>query len=311
MERKNQEEILQITSLDKVEKIVCGIDLSGVTSNNTAVVEAIKYGNDVMLTIIKKHPFNHGKVKEKDFETKELDDDAIYLCNLLQKHEIYIDAPVDDQGVLDSNRTVKYFWQKTKRPVDMVFEGLALNASWIGSVTYRMQYYRHYIEKFDSSLTNNLFETYPAGSLRYLKNNKKLNLSTKYKGGYVKLENGKWVLPSEKEAEELKKIKSDRSSFKSFMRKCANLQKNVGLILKKSVALNRSSIIISDDIFDAILCALTGLLTEILLENDIKNEIDKEFSGYLSPDEIIPPKNYILLKGISETERMTFYIQER
>ena len=95
------------------------------------------------------------------------------------------------------------------------------------------------------------------------------------------------------------------------MRKCANLQKSVGLILKKSVALNRSSIIISDDIFDAILCALTGLLTEILLENDIKNEIDKEFSGYLSPDEIIPPKNYILLKGISETERMTFYIQER
>ncbi|OUM86321.1 MAG: hypothetical protein BAA01_09855 [Bacillus thermozeamaize] len=275
-----------------------GIDLAGFTSTKTAIVEAVKDDNGrVTLKIIKNHPLNsEDLIKSKEYFLKLLEDPAV---------KVYIDAPMDLQGLpFDHLNSFRFPWQLTYRPVDKAYNGLPPFADKIGAVVSRFMYClhdkdtdksdpRHAFEKYE-----NLFETYPAGSLKQLADTLRqpgIDKNYKnYKKGKVDLDSDGWKPAGQSTKDE----------------SLCNIAK---ALFAQAVA--KEKLTINDDEFDAMICAVTGLLdrgsklTEDGLQKAIYDKLEKKYKE-LSFEDCSPPKRYELINSLEELRRWEITIME-
>ncbi len=247
-----------------------GIDLSGYSSGKTALVKAEKSENSIKLEIIEEHPFkNKRKGTDGINVTKEEVND---FEKIIESGKLYIDVPIDLQGLPEPDNP-EYIWQLTSRPVDRAFGALLPLADRIGACVSRFKYLLKRSGK-EEELGANLFETYPAASLKLmgLKNEK-------YKGNngvvFIKYE---WkAIGGDKKDENL-----------------ASILNSLGWRSSDNTKLN-------DDEFDAALCAIIGISPEnSRLQQE---ELDKKINQLLNVNDckFKSPDGYILLKEKSES----------
>lgn len=273
----------------KTEKIY-GIDLSGSSTKKTAVVMATTDGGcHVTLTIIRDHPLKKTDEKESKKYFKEI---------LRDSSKVYIDAPMDVQGlpyIRNIFHSCGYTWQFTKRPVDQAYNGLPPFADKIGAIVTRLMYYL-YDENQDHAVPiyrgfekyKNLYETYPAGTLR------QLGIYQNYKNGRVILDSNGWH-------------PEDAENHHVALCGLANaLFRNAG---------TRDTLKITEDEFDAMICAVTGLLddgsklTGNALQQEIHNRLRKK-KYKLGLRDCLPPTRYELINDLSKIHGWKFTVLE-
>jgi hypothetical protein len=256
-------------------KIAYGIDLAGFSTGKSGLAKAeLVEPNKIAVTVFTDHLFaksRRGFAKVEDV----VDAEAGLLTQLLEEGKVLIDMPLDLQE-LGNHEQAKMLWQLTKRPVDYVFSALPPLADKIGSPVARAQAFLKRLQKESSDLVRfgeNIFETYPAGSLELVGLNR-----SGYKRQTTTFNEGRW------RGETLAKI--------------AN-----GLNLKahEEVSLN-------DDDIDAIICSIAGVAdsANILECNELQKEIEKRIHDSLPASatkvDCKPPKGYRLLKELGNFE---------
>ena len=255
------------------EQVAFGLDLAGYSTGKSGLAKAVRKGNHIKVTIYRNHAFavaSKGTKLLSEVTQKEID----LLSYCCRNAKIYIDIPIDLQG-LNEPDIAEMVWQLTKRSVDYAFSALPPLADKIGSPVARIQ---NLIRKYDSTNTEkspvgeDIFETYPAGSLSLLG-----YPDSGYKGQRISYIDGIWngdVL--------------------------AEIANNLNLKADPDTMLN-------DDDVDACLCALTGVASEnhLLQGASLNSEISKRIrkklpSSLFSRVSTVPPSGYVLLKGWDE-----------
>lgn len=255
-----------------------GIDLAGYSTGKSGLAKAEREDSGkIAATVFRGHPFarsSKGFARVDDVVEAEVET----LIQLLSTGCVLIDMPLDLQSLSDPN-SAKMVWQLTKRPVDYVFSALPPLADKIGSPVARAQIILTTIMNQDLKhirFGDNLYETYPAGSLELNELPRK-----GYKGQSISFVDGKW------RGESLATI--------------AN-----GLKLKAN---NEMSL--NDDDVDAIICALTGVVdsADVLEADLLQKEIADRLDQSLPPSDLVvdptPPQGYRLLKSKESITEVT------
>jgi hypothetical protein len=244
-----------------------GLDLAGY-STGSALAEAYKKNQGIHVDILVGHEFEN-KIEGTDELSKTVEAELRCIQHLLQSGHIYIDIPIDLQG-LPHPKSPQYVWELAKRPIDKYFDGLPPLSSLIGSPVARMQYLWSLLKRRcgKDPLGTLIFETYPAASL------KKSSLVNKGYKGKTTYSKSTWTgAPTTKEDE------------KSKNEKMAKILKHLSWTADEHFTLNH-------DEFDAAICALTGLGKQLKgdeLQSEMNSKLKKKYA---------PPKGYVLLKEI-------------
>ncbi len=240
------------------------------------------------MTILEDHPFCRvSKKNESSFkqiytsERKALDTCCSAGC-------FYVDVPIDLQGLdcLENLEEIAEPWQLQKRAVDEAFRALSPLATYLGAVVARFRW----MMVGNQTLGIRVFETYPAGSLELLADRNSIRLDGSYKGGRVFWRDGGWA-PAPAEGK-----KMERNSALAALAGDLNLRGCLDFAKKP----------MSDDEFDAIVCAVTGAVdSSFRLEGqELREEVAKRLQPFAGPTEV--PKGFRLLKAPPpETLRVT------
>lgn len=274
----------------------------------------------------------------------------------MSEYPIYIDSPVDVQKLpFDILQSFRYKWQLTHRPIDFAYGGLPPFADKIGFIVVRL---KHYIHKIDVDKFENLFETYPAGSMRQLKilGNEELNREPKYKNSLVYINENGWSIDcpdefidnylheckmtnnikikekfirllngadaSELESASINSLFSNENHFlkiRNAIKHEMSGNNELFVISHKIFADARSeeTLRVTDDEFDAMICAITGLLNNSKLSGEelrkkIKDRITDKMKGSFQDadsNSYDPPERYVLINDLSEIKNMKFIIK--
>lgn len=208
-----------------------GIDLSGYSTGKTAVAKALRSGGVVSVEVLNDPVFSDKLDGTAGIAQQALREVGRLTAFMAEGH-LCVDVPIDLQS-LGAN-TPKHLWELTLRPIDKAFSGLPPLADRIGSPVAR---FRHTLDVMGktgrSRLGKDLFETYPAASLKLL------GLPTtkgSYKNQQVDWDGHAWrATPTNGPAAVL-----------------AELASVFALVPDEPMSLN-------DDEFDAIVCALTAI----------------------------------------------------
>jgi hypothetical protein len=143
-----------------------GIDLAGYTTGKTSLAVIEIGGRTATATLL------HGSalsVKRKtcDVLTEILDQEVAVLRRCLAIGPVAVDIPIDFQGLPNSERA-EYIWQLTLRPIDRALKAMPAFADRIGAPVARFAAIMHEGD-FGGLLGLELFEAYPAGTLKMLK----------------------------------------------------------------------------------------------------------------------------------------------
>lgn len=261
-----------------MNQVAFGIDLAGFSTGKSGLAKAQRdESGNITATIFRGHPFarsSKGFARIDDVVGEE----ARTLIHLLSTGVVLIDMPLDLQSLSDP-KSAKLIWELTKRPVDYVFSALPPLADKIGSPVARAQIILATIMDRSPShirFGDNLYETYPAGSLELI------GLPRKgYKGQSVTFVEGKWRGES-----------------------LATIANGLKLKADDEVSLN-------DDDVDAIICALTGVvdssdaLETDQLENEIADRLDQSLPPSAPKTDPTPPQGYRLLKNKESIKGVT------
>lgn len=256
-------------------KTAFGLDIAGYSTGKSGFVRVDrKDDNSIEITVFK----GHSLAKICDAKTS-LEDDIVknekeLLIACCKKGRLLVDIPIDLQGLPCPNN-VRFIWELVKRPVDFAFDAMPPLADRIGSPVARfLNLFSSIQEEFKDPLGKQIFETYPAGSLKLLNVSLKcLNLPfNKYKNQQTTFKNGRW---NSENGEQLAQI--------------ANCIK---LISEKEITLN-------DDELDAIICAITGVVEEkyCLYGVELSKKM-QELKGAENFSRICAPAGYVLLKSL-------------
>ncbi|MBF0293498.1 MAG: hypothetical protein HQK86_15225 [Nitrospinae bacterium] len=245
-----------------------GLDLAGYSTGRSTLAMAYKDKKEIHVDILNGHQFEkkfEGKNKLDNMTKGEL---ACIQC-LLQKGNLYIDIPIDLQGLPHPSKP-QYIWELRKRPIDEHLDGLPPLADKIGSPVARMQNIWSLLRKQsgEDPLAESIFETYPAASL-----SKSEHDSEGYKGT-AEYSDSTW-----------KGKLSSKGDEKKENVKLADILNNLSWTADEGFPLNH-------DEFDAAICALTGLGKQ-LKGNALQKEMNDKLEGNYSL-----PRGYVLLKEI-------------
>lgn len=252
-------------------KTAFGLDIAGYSTGKSGFARAdLVDKNHIEVTVYEKHIFackSSGEVPIEGIVKKEKE----ILITCLKKGKLFVDIPIDLQG-LPCQKNVRYVWELVKRPVDFAFDAMPPLADRIGSPVARFLNLFLSLQREDSKydLGKQIFETYPAGSLKLLKKQIPDLPYDKYKNQETKFNNRIWI--------------SDKEGNLSQIANCLELT-------------SKKEITIIDDELDAIICAITGVVDDNhLLQED---ELTKDINELISNGEVYPaPKGYVLLKSL-------------
>ncbi len=252
-------------------KTAFGLDLAGYSTGKSGFVRADrKDDNSIEITIFQRHAFSEecdGKKLLKNINDRETE--LLKAC--CKKGRLLVDIPIDLQELPCPNN-VSFIWELVRRPVDFAFDAMPPLADRIGApVTRFLNLFSSIKEEFP--LGKQIFETYPAGSLKLL-NSQVQNLPFEgYKKQHAQFKNGCW---------------GDR-----LIDRIANALK---LTSEQNITLN-------DDELDAIICAITGVVDRenCLMGDDLVEMIRNKMKQELSTENFnrfCAPVGYILLKSL-------------
>lgn len=245
-----------------------GLDLGGYGTGGSALVRACRSpSNEVEVTVYRGHVFARplsgdrplGPIVEQEVEL---------LAACLDSALLYVDVPIDLQGLPCPGGEV-FAWQLVKRPVDRAFGALPPLADRIGSVVARFSnLLRVYRSGRPDPLDQNLYETYPAASLRLLGWPHK---GYKEKGNRIRFRDGQWIGRGPKGG------------------RLAEIANRLGVAAKLGAELDH-------DELDAVICALTGVLDDgcLLRDGDLENAISDRVGSH--SEAAAPPGGYFLIR---------------
>jgi hypothetical protein len=214
-------------------KTAFGLDIAGYSTGKSGFARAdLIDNNHIEVTLYEKHIFASKKKGENPIkDIVKMEKDLLLAC--CKKGPIFVDIPIDLQDMLNSHN-VFFTWELIFRPVDFAFGALPPLSSLIGSPVARFfNLFSSLKEELKDPLGKQIFETYPAGSLKLLKSQIPDLPNNKYKKQETKFSNRIW-------------------------NKAGNLSKIANYLELKS----EKEITISDDDLDAIICAITGIVDE-------------------------------------------------
>ncbi len=247
-------------------KTAFGLDIAGYSTGKSGFVRADrKDNNSIEITVFRRHAF-----AEKCGAKTPLDDDIVknekeLLIACCKKGCLLVDIPIDLQELPCPNN-VKFIWELVKRPVDFAFGAMSPLAERIGYPVARfLKLFSSIKDEFEEPLGKQIFETYPAGSLKLLKSQIPNLPFNRYKKQQAEFKNGCW------NGGQLAQIAQ-------------------GLKLTPEI-----SITLNDDELDAIICAITGVVDdEYCLQG---NELTNKINSLISNGKPYPaPNGYVLLK---------------
>ncbi len=249
-------------------KIAFGLDISGYSTGKSGLARAEWDGNtQIAVTVFRSHAF--AEVADgKSFLSEVVKRETEWLAACLNVGPVFIDAPLDLQG-LPAPKDITFIWELTKRPIDFAFEALPPLAHLIGSPVARALNLLSAVRRsIGEQLGIRIFETYPAASLQVL------NLPHEgYKPESVHFKDGKW-----------------RGGL------LAQMAQDLGFTADEGTSF-------TDDDFDAIICALTGVVDhEHQLKGDdlahkVETLICRRLSGHTLGRSDLVPSGYVLLRG--------------
>ena len=254
-----------------------GLDLAGYAMGKSGFARADRRDDgSIRVMVFERHPF---AVKKRGDESLagvvKTEVDALRRC--CEVGPVLVDVPIDLQG-LPSPSHATFIWELTKRPVDYAFNALPALADRIGSPFARFAYLMtQYRDRFGDPLGRQVFETYPAASLKILECHE-----PGYKKQSARFTDGRW------EGKEL-----------ACMANC------LGFVTEEGISIN-------DDEFDAAICAITGVVDERhrlagdKLAKKIASQLHDKHRASCTPAEravrFEPPAGYVLLSGLPVVE---------
>lgn len=260
-----------------------GLDLAGYSTGKSGLVRAQKRDNNyINLTVFSSHALSekcNGNKRLCSIQNKEVE----LIRDILKQGSLIVDVPIDLQGLPFMDSPI-FIWQLTKRAVDQAFNGFPPFADRMGSYVARFnQILKRVISNNPGLVGTKVFETYPAATLDLTKLLPKGNKDG-YKGGRAVFDGERWV---------------HESSKKDDLAKCCSIAK---LANRMNITAD-SNTKIDDDIFDAAICALTGIApTECKLVSSNLEKVVKERLGKAVTDkiDIEMPAGYVLLNKIEQ-----------
>jgi hypothetical protein len=243
-----------------------GLDLAGYSTKGSALAKAERTGDAITVTIMRGNVFAK-QAAGTDNLAAVSNPEVNELKRLMKDAPVYVDVPIDLQGLPAPADATKVA-DLTKRPIDQALGALPPLADKIGSYVARMQHLRRRLTKDlgQDPLGNDLYETYPAASLKQSGHS-----SEGYKGT-AEFDGTQWIGLGEKKDAEQKKNNT-----------LAGLLNNLQWKATKGFRLVH-------DEFDAAICALTGL------DNGLKGD-DLKKTARLTNDQSLPA-GYIILKSL-------------
>ncbi|NDJ87462.1 MAG: DUF429 domain-containing protein [Chloroflexi bacterium] len=202
--------------------IAFGLDLAGYSTGKSGFARARWDGDaDLQVVVYQDHPLAQkyaGVAPLADIVAKE----RSLLAACLTAGALYVDIPIDLQG-LPSPENPFFAWELTRRPIDFAFQAMPALADRIGAPMAR---FRHLLAGLDNATVGeNVFETYPALSLR------NLGLTARgYKNQHARYHEGEW-----------------QGGYLAELLNALGFEADDGSV-------------IDDDAFDAMICALTGVV---------------------------------------------------
>lgn len=244
-------------------KTAFGLDIAGYSTGKSGFARADFIDkNSIEVTVYPDHIFSKpSKRKDEIKDQVKMEKELLSAC--CKNDTIFVDIPIDLQSLLKS-QNVFFTWELTLRPVDFAFDAMPPLADRIGSPVARFLNLFSSLQEELNPLGKQIFETYPARSLKLL------GLPSKnYKNSKISFKNMQWI--PEKSGEVLVKI--------------AN---GINLTAKEEISLN-------DDEFDAVICAITGIVDEKYRLQG--NELTEYINSSISNGNRYPaPMGYVLLK---------------
>ncbi len=207
-----------------------GLDLSGYGSGRSALARARTNSMDIRVTLMADTVFSR-RLSDGTALAPVLAEEASLIGACLDEGPVYADIPLDLQDLPDTPAPA-YAWQTAKRPVDRALGAMAPLGDRIGWPVARMRaILARMRESRRVTIGLDLFETYPAASLR------RIGLTARgYKPRQAIRADGVW-----REAE------------------------GDGPLAALCTALDLEAAdgtVVSDDEFDALVCAVTGAAAE-------------------------------------------------
>ena len=144
-----------------------GLDLAGYAGGNTGFARADHRPREaITVTIYRDHTFAR-RMKGSQVLTDMLNLERKIIGACLRRGSLVVDVPIDLQGLPNVN-PVHYTWEQTRRPVDFALTAMPALADRIGAPTARFLHYFAGPNGSHEHYGKNLWETYPAASLRRL-----------------------------------------------------------------------------------------------------------------------------------------------
>jgi hypothetical protein len=253
-----------------------GIDLAGFSGTSALAYlnhekgdscEIAVISEDLPLNLFTKKPLRHKPLSQSR--------DAEVFQALARCASIFVDIPIDLQNLANQfcesvdSTSSDSLWQLTRRPVDLWLGGMPPLADRIGAPVTRMNWIQKKLGE-QLQLGENLYEAYPAGSLKRIFQKKGMSsekLWQGYKGGVVRYHQDAW-------AAEILTSSSVR------------LAQILNALKKEGLHLFLPSGCLNDHEFDATLCALTSLndgqktqenFDQFLSENNLAGTLPRGF----------------------------------
>lgn len=258
--------------MSKSDSTAFGLDLAGYSSGKSGFARADRQTDKrIFITIYRNNLFcRHLKGRDTLPDIATYERQIIESC--LNRACLVVDVPIDLQGLPNVN-PVHFKWELTLRPVDFAFSALPALADRIGAPVARFINYITKIQQDTALLGQTLWETYPAASLQLLN-----LISRGYKGKSTIFEADEW-----------------RAAHPGHQ-PLANIINKLDWLCEEGLKL-------TDDEFDAALCALTGVADararvegnrlEEVIRNRISLGTEKTHRDHIRAT---PPQGYVLLE---------------
>lgn len=273
-----------------------GWDLAGYGKSGSALCRADRDGDTINARVFRVPVICCPKLKIDSSIQATVEVELEMLRRFAKIGNTYLDVPVDLQllaRIMDhrEDELGLYYWQLVKRPVDHVFKALAPLASNLGFAVARTSHLLGQLagENVGLMLGENLFETYPAATLQLVRQTNKWT-EAKYKGGKVIYHDGKWHAHSGKRKDEQAGNKRRKNDG------LATLATTLGFRAAEDDEM-------TDDEFDAVICAVTGCLPDCTLSREslattIRNMLVNETVNTRSVATMEPPRGYAIFDHV-------------